>query len=142
MLTPGGRKLKQTNVALGFLTFLLGIAALIWFFVAAPAPTEEIKSLEIEEISAEFQAGEQSWNPPFTYIASAKLRNPNENFFAKKVDFKFEIKDESGKVLSQEKGTTELKANEEKEIQKEISINNKGQDLSFQITNVEWAKGE
>ncbi|HOK35594.1 MAG TPA: hypothetical protein PLL80_02850 [Candidatus Pacearchaeota archaeon] len=140
MLTPRGRKLKQINVALGFLTFLLAIAGLIWFLIApSPAP-EEIKSIEIKDLSAELKNDEKPWEAPFTYIVTATLQNPNQNFFVKEFDWNIEIKDENGEVITQKNGIDGIKENEEKKIQQEITIDKQGKVVSFEINNLQWEK--
>lgn len=144
MLTPFGRKIKQINIALGFLTFCLGIAALVWFFVAEPTSIEgeEIKGLEIKDVFAEFQSDDQPSDPPFTYKVSVNIENPNEKFIAKEVAFKIEIKDENGKVIFQKGETTEVKGNEQKKIEKEISIDEQGKNVSFKIVKIKWEEEE
>ena len=140
MLTSLQRKLKQANIAFASLIFPLGIAAIIWFFVMVPSPEGEIKSIEIGKVEANIKTKEKPWEPPFAYIVAAKVKNPNEKFFIQKIDYLFEIKDEGGKVITQKKGTGEIRENEEKEIKEELNIEKREQDLSFRITGMEWKR--
>jgi len=138
MLNPFGRKIKQANVLLSWLIFLLVIAGLIWFLVAKPQPTGKIKSLKIENVKATLKVKDKAWQSPFTYKVAADILNPNQNFDAKKVNYIFEIKDKNQKVLVKKEGTAEVPANEKKTIQEELTINTVSKNVSFQLTKAQW----
>lgn len=143
MLSPRGRKLKKINIALGCLVFLLAIAALIWFFVAPAPPSKEvIKSIEIKGVNAQLKNDEKPEEAPFTYTIIAIVQNPNQDFIAKEIDWTIGIKNENGETIIQERGTDELKGNEEKEIKKDIIIDKQGKTASFKITHVMWIKND
>lgn len=140
MLSPFGRKLKQINVFFGFLIFLVGIAALIYFLVA-PAPSdEELKSIEIKNLNAQLQEDENPSEPPFTYLVSVQLKNPNEKFFVEKLNWVLEATDSSGKTINKISGKDSLKEGEEKTIQKEIILQKESSALSFKIIKANWAQ--
>lgn len=142
MLTPFTRKLKKTNILLGWLLFFLAIAAIIWFFISVPEATEEIKSLKISEVKADLIEKERGWEPPFTYIISAKILNPNQNFTVPKMDYFFEIKDDQQNIISQIKNQTSINEDEEKEIKEKIVLEKSGKTLRFKIENIEWRRAE
>ena len=140
MLTPFGRKIKQINIFLSFLVFLLLIAAIFWFFYKKPEPLEEIKGLQITD--PQIQMKSKNSKPPFVYEVSVQIKNPNLRFIAKNVDYILEIKNEKGEVLTQKKGECELEGNKEKKIQEKLSIEKPGKTFHFRITNVNWQRAE
>ncbi len=142
MLTPFGRKLKQVNVILGFLTFCFGIAALVWFFVAEPKDKVEIKSIEINNLLVEFQSDQEPSEPPFSYKVIASLKNPNEKIDATTVYWEIKAQDENNEIIAQKEGTIEIKGNEQKNIEQEISIDKQGKNVSFRVIKIKWEEGE
>jgi len=143
MLTSFGRKLKQINIILGFLTFFLGIAALVWFFLAKPPENEtEIKGLEINNFSVEFQSDQAPSDPPFFYEIVVSLKNQNEKLDADLVYWEIKVQDENNKVIAKKEGTTEIKGNEQKEVKEEISIDKQGKNVSFEIVKIKWKEKE
>ena len=140
MLTPFGRKIKQTNIVLSFLVFLLLIAAIFWFFYKKPEPLGKIEGLQITD--PQIQMKSKGSKPPFVYEVSVQIKNPNLRFIAKNVDYILEIKNEKGEVLTQKKGECELEENKEKKIQEELSIEKPGKTFHFRITNVNWQRVE
>lgn len=140
MLSPRGRKLKQTNIALGFFTLLLGIAALIWYLVAPPSPAKELKNVEIKSINSELKNDEKPWEAPFTYTVVVTIQNPNQDFIVKELDWTMEVKNENNETIVQEKGTEKMKENEEKKIQKDITLDQQGKTVSFKINRLVWTK--
>jgi hypothetical protein len=138
MLTPFTRKLKQTNVFLSGLIFVLAIAAIIWFFVSKPEPIGEIESLEIGEIKSVLKTKERGWEPPFTYKVSAKIKNPNEKFIAQEIEYIFEAKDEKNTIIQKKEGGTDLGKSEEEEVKEEITLDKPGKNINFNITRVKW----
>ena len=140
MLTSFQRKLKQADIALAYLVFPLAIAAFVWYFAAIPSSEGEIKSIEIGKVEASIKTKEKPWEAPFTYIVSVSVKNPNEKFFLEKINYLFEIKDESGKSLVKKEETIEIKENEDKKIKDELAIEKRGKNLSFEITGAEWKR--
>lgn len=140
MLTFFSRKLKQTNILLGWFLFLLTIFVVVWLLLARPAPKDKIAALSIEKIGGILKKKEKPWQPPFTYQVFAKIQNPNEKFLSSKVDYIFQIKDSKDKTLVQKEGTVKINQKEKKEIKEEITINSAGKNLTFEIKKIHWAR--
>jgi len=138
MLTPFGRKIKQINILLGWLIFLLLISAFTWFLVMKPQAIGKIESLEIKNLQTILKEKDELWQPPFTYRLTADILNPNETFNAKRVDYVFEVQDKDKKVITKKEGTTEIHAEEQKTIREEIVIEALGKNVSFQLTKAQW----
>lgn len=141
MLTPFTRKLKQGNVFLSWIIFLLVIIGSIWLFLGRPEPQGEIKSLKVENVRAILKEKEKKWEPPFTYKVLADIINPNENFNAKKVNYIFEIKDKNQKVMIKKEGKVEeVRAQERKIIEEEVTLQSAGENFSFQLLKAKWER--
>ncbi|MCZ2845788.1 MAG: hypothetical protein O2U61_04720 [Candidatus Bathyarchaeota archaeon] len=140
MLTPFGRKIKQTNVFFGWIIFLIVVVGFICFLVARPQTVGEIRSLEIKDIQAELKSKEKIWQPPFTYTLTASVINPNEEFSANKVNYIFKVLDDAQRVIAEKKGTIEILPKQNKKVQEEVTINNEGKNFNFKLTGSKWER--
>ncbi|MFH0987307.1 MAG: hypothetical protein V1841_00200 [Patescibacteria group bacterium] len=140
MLTNFGRKIKQINVILGWLIFVLSLASIVWLLLARPKPTEKIESLKIENLKASLKDTKQAWQPPFTYEAMAEILNPNEKFNAVKISYVFEITDNTERVIVKKEGTVDVLAGERKLLKEELTIPSSGEDINFKLKDANWER--
>lgn len=138
MLTPLGRKLKQSNILLFLL--ILVIEAVFLIYISRLEPQRiEIKSIEIGNIEGKLK--EEVWKPPFTYQLSVEITNPNKDFVAKDVFYSLEIKNEKNEVITKKEGKLDIGTGETKKLEEELIAQNSGKNFEFKIAKIAgWEK--
>jgi len=135
MLTPFHRKIKQINVFLVFLIFLLIIGGGILFFFF------KTKKITLKPISIVDFKGEIVSQNPLSYLFKVTLENPNKNFKAKSIAYILVLQDEEGKTTTKKEGSFSLKGGEKKTFSiKIIPQRNKNVKAFLKVTNIVWEK--
>ena len=142
MLTPFTRKLKQTNIFLVGLVFVLVIISAILPLFFKKESTEKIKSIEIGKVKAILEEKTKGWEPPFVYKVSATIKNPNKKFILKEVSYLISAKDGDRNIIEKKNGKIELQSNDSKKMKDSISLDKRGKNISLEILNAKWARSQ
>lgn len=154
------RTIKQTIIAFIFISILVGLGFLIYFYLIKPGPTcfDGIKNQNEEEIDC----GGVCLSCELVYIRDievlsvkvlpiqgnfydlvAEIKNPNQNYGSGHVPYKFELYDTQDNLITEYSGITYILPNQTKYLLKIKAESNKPiKQVELSFGQVEWEKPE